>query len=61
MRFAMRERTVPLELNCNTAEAALAWAGQQNPGNWIGLSGFVALAWKNIASNCKTMDADQEY
>ena len=58
MRFAMRERTVPLELNCNTAEAALAWAGQQNPGNWIGHSRFVALACKNIAAKCNNMDAD---
>ena len=61
MRFAMRERTVPLELNCNTAEAALAWAGQQNPGNWIGHSRFVALACKNIAAKCNNMDADQAY
>ena len=57
----MRERTVPLELNCNTAEAALAWAGQQNPGNWIGHSRFVALACKNIAAKCNNMDADQAY
>lgn len=61
MRFAMRERTVPLELNCNTAEAALAWAGQQNPGNWIGHSRFVALACKNIAAKCNNMDVDQAY
>ena len=61
MRFAMRERTVPLELNCNTAEAALAWAGQRNPGNWIGHSRFVALACKNIAAKCNNMDADQAY
>lgn len=32
---------IPLELNCSTAEAALAWAGQQNPGNWIEHSRFV--------------------
>ena len=50
-----------MELNCNTAEAALAWAGQQNPGNWIGHSRFVALACKNIAAKCNNMDADQAY
>ena len=61
MEFAMREMMVPLELNCNTAEAALAWAGQQNPGNWIGHSRFVALACKNIADKCNDMDADQAY
>lgn len=50
-----------MELNCNTAESALAWAGQKNPGNWVEHSRFVALACKNIAARCAGMDADQAY
>lgn len=50
-----------MELNRNTAESALTWAGQKNPGNWIEHSRFVALACQNIAAQCEGMDADQAY
>ncbi len=50
-----------MELDCNTAEVALAWAEQQNPGNWIEHSRFVALACKNIAAQCQDLSADQVY
>ena len=50
-----------MELNCNIAEASLVWAGQQNPGNWVEHSRFVALACKNIAARCEDMDADRAY
>ena len=50
-----------MELNCSTAEAALVWAEQQNPGNWIAHSRFVAQACKNIAAQCRGLAADQAY
>ena len=50
-----------MELNRNTAESALTWAGQKNPGNWIEHSRFVALACQNIAVQCEDVDADQAY
>lgn len=51
----------PLKLNRNTAQAALAWAGRQNPGNWVGHSRFVALACETIAARCEGMSADRAY
>lgn len=50
-----------ITLNSTTAESALTWAGQQNPGNWTEHSRFVALACKNIAAQCNDMSADQAY
>ncbi len=50
-----------MKLNCETAEAALAWAGKQNPGKWVDHSRFVALACKNIAARCEAISADEAY
>ena len=50
-----------MKLNCETAEAALAWAGKQNPGKWIEHSRFVALACKNIAAQCEDLSANHAY
>ena len=50
-----------MEPTCHTAETTLLWAGQQNPGNWIEHSRFVALACKNIAAQCEDLSAEQAY
>lgn len=50
-----------MELNCSAAEAALTWAGEQNPGNWISHSRFTAFACKNIAARCEGMDEELAY
>lgn len=50
-----------MELNREVAEAALAWAETQNPGDWVRHSQFVALACKNIASQCADLSTDRAY
>lgn len=43
------------------AEAALRWAGEQNPGAWVDHSRYVAQACRNIARRCKGMDENRAY
>lgn len=44
-----------------TAEAALAWAEEQNPGPWSAHSRYVAEACQNIASYCPGLSAERAY
>lgn len=47
--------------NRKTAEAALAWAEEQNPGPWSAHSRYVAEACQNIASYCPGLSAERAY
>lgn len=44
-----------------TAEAALAWAEEQNPGPWSAHSRYVAEACQNIASYCPGLSTERAY
>ncbi|MEY8396320.1 HDOD domain-containing protein [Lachnospiraceae bacterium 45-P1] len=44
-----------------TAEAALAWAEEQNPGPWSAHSRYVAEACQNIASYCTGLSVERAY
>ena len=44
-----------------TAEAALSWAEEQNPGPWSAHSRYVAEACQNIASYCPGLSAERAY
>lgn len=50
-----------MELNRDTAEAALEEAAQSNPGLWIAHSRYVAKACQNIALRCKNLSPDTAY
>lgn len=50
-----------MELNRQTAKAALQEAAQANPGAWVAHSQYVAEACKNIAEHCKNLSAKNAY
>lgn len=50
-----------MELNRNTAEAALEEATHSNPGLWIAHSRYVAKACQNIALRCKDLSPDTAF
>lgn len=50
-----------MELNIQTAQAALKEASVSNPGAWVDHSLYVAKACKNIAQKCEELSADKAY
>lgn len=50
-----------MELNRQTAEAALQEASKSNPGAWVDHSRYVAMACENIAQRCEHLSAEQAY
>lgn len=50
-----------MELNRQTAEAALQEASESNPGAWVDHSRYVAMACENIARHCGHLSVEQAY
>lgn len=50
-----------MELTRRTAQQALAWAHEQNPGPWADHSRHVAIACENIALRCPGLCAERAY